>query len=96
MDGFKQFDAADYLDNDEVISSYLTLAMEDPNPDIFLAAVRDVAKAKGMSKLAREAGLGRESLYKALAPGSHPRYETISKILKALGVKLEAKVTSET
>ncbi len=58
---------------------------------MFLAAVRDVARARGMAQLAKDAGLGRESLYKALAPGAKPRYDTVLKVLHALGVKLSAK-----
>lgn len=82
------FDAADYLDNDEVIVEYLNAALEDENPDVFLRAISDVAKARGMSKLAKDAGVGRESLYKALAPGAKPRYDTILKLMRALGVDL--------
>jgi probable addiction module antidote protein len=82
------FDAADYLDDEETIAEYLTAALEDPNPDLFLVAVRDVARARGMAQLARDTGLGRESLYKALAPGAKPRYDTVLKVLRALGVKL--------
>ena len=84
------FDAADYLDDEETIAEYLSAALEDPNPDVFLAAVRDVARARGMAQLAKDAGLGRESLYKALAPGAKPRYDTMLKLLHALGVKLTA------
>ena len=82
------FDAADYLEDEETIAKYLTAALEDPNPDLFLVAVRDVARARGMAQLARDTGLGRESLYKALAPGAKPRYDTVLKVLRALGVKL--------
>ena len=57
------FDAADYLNDEETIAEYLTAALEDPNPDVFLAAIRDVARARGMAQLAKDAGLGRESLY---------------------------------
>lgn len=88
MKKIKQFDAADYLDNDKVIAEYLNAALEDENPDVFLAAISDVAKARGMSKLAKDAGLGRESLYKALSPGAKPRYDTVLKLLRALGVDL--------
>lgn len=84
------FDVADYLDTDEVIAEYLTAALEDPNPDVFLMAVADVAKAKGMSHVASESGLGRESLYKAFAPGAKPRYDTVLKVLRALGIQLHA------
>lgn len=88
-----KFDAADYLDNEEVIAEYLNAALEDPNPEVFLAAVADVAKARGMTQLAKDTGLGRESLYKALAPGAKPRYDTILKLLHGLGVKLHAEPT---
>jgi probable addiction module antidote protein len=84
---YAPFDAADYLDNDAVIAEYLSAAVDDPNPDVFLAALGDVAKAHGMARIAKDAGLGRESLYKALSSGAHPRYETVSAILRALGVK---------
>jgi probable addiction module antidote protein len=84
---YAPFDAADYLDSDEVIAEYLSAAVEDANPEVFLAALGDVAKARGMAQIAKDAGLGRESLYKALGAGSHPRYETVSAVLRALGVK---------
>jgi probable addiction module antidote protein len=84
---FAPFDAAAYLDSDEMIAEYLAAAAEDPNPAVFLAAIGDVAKARGMAQIAKDAGLGRESLYKALSPGAHPRYETISAVMRALGVK---------
>jgi probable addiction module antidote protein len=82
------FDAADYLDDEEVIAEYLAAALEDPNPDVFLHAVGDVAKARGISKVAKDAGLGRESLYKALAPGAKIRYDTVRKLMDSLGVRL--------
>jgi len=84
------FDAADYLDNEEVIAEYLNAALEDENPDVFLVAVSDIAKARGMAQLAKDTGLGRESLYKALAPGAKPRYDTVLKLVRALGVELHA------
>jgi probable addiction module antidote protein len=90
MSRFSTFDAADYLDNEETIPEYLTAALEAPNPDVFLTAVRDVARARGMAQLAKDAGLGRESLYKALTPGAKPRYDTMLKLLHALDVKLSA------
>jgi probable addiction module antidote protein len=84
---YAPFDVADYLDNDEVVAEYLSAAVEDPNPAVFLAALGDVAKARGMAQIAKDAGLGRESLYKALNTGAHPRFETVSAVLRALGVK---------
>ena len=83
------FDASDYLDSEEVIAKYLTAALEDPDPDAFLVAVRDVAKARGIANVAANAGLGRESLYKALKPGAQPRFDTVRRLLDALGVKLD-------
>jgi probable addiction module antidote protein len=88
MTEFTRFAATDYLDNEETIAEYLTAALEDDNPDVFLSAIADVAKVRGMSQLAKDAGLGRESLYKALAPGAKPRYDTVLKVLHGLGVKL--------
>ncbi len=83
------FDAADYLDDDAVVAEYLNAALEDSNPDLFLQAIADVAKARGITNLARATGMGRESLYKTLAPGAKPRYDTIIKLVRALGVELK-------
>ena len=85
MTEFAPFDAAEFLDSDDVIAEYLGACLEDPNPDVFLAALANVAKAKSMTEIARVSGLGRESLYKALSPGAHPRHETIQKVVHALG-----------
>ena len=93
MINFTPFDAADYLDNEETIEAYLTGALEDPDPNAFLVALKAVARARGMTQLAKDSGLGRTSLYKALAPGSKPRYETVIKVVRALGVNLHAKIS---
>jgi probable addiction module antidote protein len=90
MTNLAPFDPADYLTSEATIAEYLSGALEDPDPDIFLMAVRDVARARGMAKLAKDSGLGRESLYKALSPGAKPRYDTVLKLMHALGVKLHA------
>ena len=82
------FDASRHLDSEAVIAEYLAAALEDPNPDMFLRAVANVAKARGMASVAAASGLGRESLYKALAPGAKVRYETVRKLVDSLGVKL--------
>jgi probable addiction module antidote protein len=95
MKKLKVFDAADYLNNERIIAEYLNAALEDENPDILLRAIADVAKARGMSQLAKDAGVGRESLYKALAPGAKPRYDTVLKLMKALGVELHAHPLAE-
>ena len=86
------FDAIDYLDSPEMMAAYLTACMEDDTPGLFMKALSDVARAKGMSDVAKKSGLGRESLYKALSPGSHPRHETIRKIVAALDLKLTVTV----
>ena len=88
----REFDASAYLDNDQVIAEYLTAALEDGNPDVFLSAIGNVAKARGMAEIAESTGLGRESLYKAFAPGAKPRYDTVLKVLQSLGVKLSVSV----
>lgn len=90
MKKFTAYDTADYLTDEETIAEYLTAALQDPDPDMFLVAVKNVARARGMAQLAKDTGLGRESLYKALAPGAKPRYDTLLKVLRALGVKLHA------
>ena len=84
------FDAARYLDDDEAIAEYMTAMLEANDPNLLLLALADVARAKGMAQVAKDAGLGRESLYKALAPGAKPRFETIMKVARALGVKFIA------
>lgn len=87
----RRFEASDFLKSEAAIEEFLAAAMEDPNPDVFLAALGEVAKVRGIAALAERSGLGRESLYKTLAPGSKPRYETICKLVDALGLKLTVK-----
>jgi probable addiction module antidote protein len=82
------FDVSRHLNDGAVIAEYLAAALEDPNPDLFLLAVANVAKARGVAAVAEASGLGRESLYKALAPGAKVRYETVRKLMDSLGVKL--------
>jgi len=86
------FDIADYLDTPEVMAEFLAACREDENPEVFIAALSTVARAKGMTEVAKKSGLGRESLYKALSPGAHPRHETIRKIVAALDLKLTVAV----
>ena len=90
MKKFAAYDTADYLTDEATIAEYLSAALQDSNPDMFLVAVKNVARARGMAQLAKDTGLGRESLYKALAPGAKPRYDTVLKVLRALGVRLHA------
>ena len=85
---YAPLDISDYLDNDEVIAEFLTAAAQDDNPDVLLAALCHVAMAKGMTKVAKDAGLGRASPYKALSPGAHPRIETINALLRSLNLRM--------
>lgn len=84
-----RWDAADYLDTPERIAGYLEAAFADGDPALIAAAIGDVARAVGMSQVARDAGLGRESLYKALSPDGNPTFATITRVLSALGLRLE-------
>jgi probable addiction module antidote protein len=85
------FDAARYLTDDAAIAEYITAVLEADDPDLLLLALGDVARARGMAQVAEDSGLGRESLYKALAPGAKPRFDTVLKVARALGVKLTAR-----
>ena len=95
-DDYSPMDISSLLDSEETIAEYLAAATEDDNPDVLPLALANVAKARGMSRVAEAAGLGRESLYKALAPGSHPRFETIVAVLRALGVKVTVRGSNST
>jgi len=85
------FDMAALLDSDEAITEYLTQVLADGDSDELIRAVGHVAKARGMAQIAKDSGLGRASLYKALAPGAKPRFDTILKVMRAMGVELHAK-----
>ena len=85
-----EFDMASQLRDDHDIAEYLTLVLEEGDTDEVIRAIGYVAKAKGMTQIAKDSGLGRESLYKALSPGAKPRFETILLVLRALGVNLRA------
>lgn len=85
-----KFEASDYLDSEETISEFMATVMEDGNQDALLLALAHVAKARGMAKVAKDAGLSRESLYKSLSPGAKPGFDTVRRVMAALGVKLTA------
>ncbi|HEX4944251.1 MAG TPA: addiction module antidote protein [Usitatibacteraceae bacterium] len=85
------FDAARYLTDDAAIAEYMSVVLETDDPDLLLLALGDVARARGMAQVAKDSGLGRESLYKALAPGAKPRFDTVMKVARALGVKFTAR-----
>lgn len=89
---YDPFDIAEHLDSEEMIAGYLSAAAEDEDPNVLLAALAHAVKARGMMQVAKDAGLSRESLYKALKPGAHPRFETVRAVLRALGVKLAMSV----
>ena len=84
------WDPADHLETEEDMAAYLEAALEQGDPALVAAALGDIARAKGMTNVAREAGLGRESLYKALSPSGNPEFATILKVVTALGLRLHA------
>lgn len=84
------WDPADHLKTEEDMAAYLEAALDDGDPSLVAAALGDIARAKGMTQVARQAGLGRESLYKALSPAGNPEFATIMKVVSALGLKLHA------
>lgn len=86
----RRWDVKDYLDSPERISGYLDAAFEDGDPALIAAALGDIARAKGMTDLARKAGLGRESLYKSLSSDGNPAFATVLQVLRALGLELRA------
>src|SRR6266571_3394953 len=86
----KRWDAADHLKSDADVIAYLEAAFEDGDSGVIAAALGDIARAKGMTRVARQAGLGRESLYKTLSAGGNPELETILRVVRALGIQLHA------
>lgn len=92
-ENFFDYDVAEFLDNDELIAEYLTAAFEENNSDYFIQAINNVIRAKGMTNIAKATGLNRESLYKSFKVGAKPRYETVVRVLTALGVQLQFKTS---
>jgi probable addiction module antidote protein len=84
------WDPAQHLETESDMAAYLEAALEEGDPALVAAALGDIARAKGMTQLARETGLGRESLYKALSPSGNPEFATVMKVVAALGLKLHA------
>src|SRR3972149_7445415 len=84
------WDATDYLSSKADMAAYLEAALEEGDPALFMAALGDIARAKGMTEIARKTGLGRESLYKALSPDGNPEFATVLKVVESLGLKLHA------
>jgi len=83
-----KFDVVDYLKTDKDIAEYLTVVLEDGDPALFVAAIGDIARAKGMSDVSKKSGVTRESLYRSLKIEARPRFETVTKVIHALGMKL--------
>lgn len=88
------WDAAQYLETAEDMAAYLDAALEDGDPGVIVAALGDIARAQGMAKIAREAGVGRESLYKALSSNGNPEFATVLKVVRALGLQLRARAAA--
>ncbi|HJU32270.1 MAG TPA: addiction module antidote protein [Hyphomicrobiaceae bacterium] len=91
----KPFDAAKYLDSDEAVSAYITEALLTDDVSFITHAIGVAAKARGMTQVAEQAGLSRESLYKALSGDGNPQFETIYRVLTALGIRLRAEPATE-
>jgi probable addiction module antidote protein len=85
-----EFDIAEHLEDDQAIAEYLTIVLEEDDPALLTAAMGDIARARGMTEIAKVSGITREALYKALRPDAQPRFETINRVCHALGVKLVA------
>jgi probable addiction module antidote protein len=85
-----EFDATPYLDSEAAIAAYLTDILEANDSALLASALGDIARARGMSEIAKASGLTREALYKALRPNAKPGYDTIARICGALGVRLVA------
>lgn len=88
IDALPEFDPAEYLDSEEAIVAYLNEFLQEGDPALLAHALGTAARARGMSQVAKDAGMAREALYKALRPGSSPRLETVMKVMKAFGVRL--------
>ena len=90
----KAYDVTEYLESEEDMAAYLNAALDDGNPAIVSAALGDIARAKGMTQLARETGISRDGLYKALSPTGNPSFATVKKVIEALGMKVEISVAA--
>jgi probable addiction module antidote protein len=86
----RPWDVAEHLESEQDMAAYLEAALEEGDAVLFTAALGDIARAKGMTEIARATGLGRESLYKALSPDGNPEFATVLKIVRSLGLKLHA------
>jgi probable addiction module antidote protein len=94
MDKTTRFDAADYLDTEKRQAAYIAAALETGDADFVRDALSIVARARGMSEVAKKAGLNRESLYKALGKNGNPEFATVMRIVRSLGLTLSARAAS--
>ncbi len=83
------WDAAEFLEDDEDIVAYLNAALEEDDPALLSAALGDIARARGMTQLAKDTGITRDGLYKALSPSGNPSFGTVQKVIRSLGYKLD-------
>ena len=88
------YDAAEYLESEEDMAAYLNAALEEGDATILAAALGDIARAKGMTQLSRDTGITRDGLYKALSPSGNPSFETVLRVVRALGLKIEVAAAS--
>jgi len=86
----RPWDVVEHLETEEDMAAYLEAALEEGDPGLVAAALGDIARAKGIAQIARETGLGRESLYKALSPEGNPEFATVLKVVRALGLRFHA------
>ena len=89
-----KWDASEYLATEEDMAAYLNAALEDGETSVIAAALGDIARAKGMTQLANETGITRDGLYKALSPSGNPSFDTVQKVVRAFGLKLDVAVTA--
>lgn len=90
----KKWDASEYLETEADIAAYLNAALEDGDASVIAAALGDIARAKGMTQLAKETGITRDGLYKALSPTGNPSFDTVQKVIKAFGLKFDVAAAS--
>ena len=87
-----KWDASEYLTTEEDMAAYLNAALEDGDISVIAAALGDIARAKGMTQLSKETGITRDGLYKALSPTGNPSFDTVQKVIKAFGLKLDVTI----
>jgi probable addiction module antidote protein len=90
IENLPEFDMADYLGDSESVAQYLSVVLAEGDASELADALGHIAKARGMAQIAKDSGIGREALYKALKPGARPRFDTINRVCTALGVRLVA------